>query len=206
MNLELFGELDSEKQKSISTELWLSVVGYEGIYEISNFANVRGVDRISPHPKGALSIKGKILKVQLTAEDYYRVGLCKNGTVKPFLVHRLVAQAFLLNGGEFKEVNHIDGNRRNGSVSNLEWCDRNINMKNAVDRGMFHGRLNVRNTKKLTSKMADEIKEAADSGVAYREIGKAFNIAITTVHKIRCGKLWSLPMSNGSLRPGWVGT
>ena len=103
-------------------EYWKPVVGYEGLYEVSNFGRVKslkfGKERILKQSKN-----------KKTKHGYYVVCLSKNGIVKNYLVHRLVAQAFLPNPNDYKEVNHKDENPQNNIVSNLEWCDRLYNVR-----------------------------------------------------------------------------
>lgn len=113
-------------------EIWKSVCGYEGYYEVSNFGRIRSVDRIILRKNGAkLPLKSRILPQQ----KYYgnstiprlRVNLCKNGVNKVFSVHRLVAKAFISNPNCLAQVNHKDENPLNNHVDNLEWCDNIYN-------------------------------------------------------------------------------
>lgn len=101
------------------------------------------------------------------------------------------------------EVNHIDGDRKNNRIENLEWCTSAGNMRNAVERGMFHGRTNAKSRKKLTPEKADQIKQMALNGVPYKEISSQFDISIASISRIKHGMCWGYP--NGSLAPGWVG-
>lgn len=95
-------------------EIWRPVVGYEGLYEVSNTGRVRRVSDLM------------VLKFS-DSRGYYGVHLRKDGKRKTFRVHRLVAQAFILNPDGLPEVNHIDENKSNNSVDNLEWCDHKYN-------------------------------------------------------------------------------
>lgn len=101
-------------------EIWKPVVGYEGAYEVSNCGRVRTLHyhrgsqvRVMQHDKSA---------------SYDLVTLYKDG--KPFCksVHRLVAEAFLPNPNNYPVVNHIDENKRNNVVENLEWCSQQYNV------------------------------------------------------------------------------
>ena len=92
-------------------EYWKPVVGYEGLYEVSNWGRVKSLK----------FGKEKILK-QSIRHGYYSVGLSKNGIVKTYQVHRLVAEAFIDNTDNLTQVNHKDENKLNNNVDNLEWC------------------------------------------------------------------------------------
>lgn len=98
-------------------EYWKPVVGYEGHYQVSNFGRVKSIK----------FGKGRILKPTTNLYGYLFVKLCKDGKVKPFTVHRLVAEAFLPNPDNLPQVNHKDENKQNNIVSNLEWCSAQYN-------------------------------------------------------------------------------
>ena len=120
-------------------EVWSPVMGYEGLYEVSNFGNVRGLTRISKDKNGNNHLqKGKFLKQSKTNNGYLTVRLGRNGVLKPYYVHRLVATAFIANPHNLPEVNHKDENKENNLVTNLEWiCHAdNINYGTATNRGV----------------------------------------------------------------------
>lgn len=105
---------------------WKAIDGYEGLYEVSTFGQVRNA-------------KGQILKPYLKHEkytSYKKVGLWKEGKYKQFSIHRLVAQAFIPNENNLPIINHKDEDGTNNIVSNLEWCDRSYNATygNAIKR------------------------------------------------------------------------
>ena len=105
-------------------EVWKDVVGYEGLYKVSDRGNVYSVVRIDNinRKRG-----GRILKPSSLTGGYLRVQLCKNGKVKTKLIHRLVTEAFIPNPEKLPEVNHKDENPSNNELSNLEWCDARHN-------------------------------------------------------------------------------
>lgn len=111
------------------TEIWKAVKGYEGLYEVSNLGNVRSLDKVikSKH-NGTTLRKGRILTpFYEEKKGYYQVALTKDGKVKKYRVHRLVAIAFLENPFNYTDVNHKDENKINNNVDNLEWCTRKYN-------------------------------------------------------------------------------
>lgn len=113
--------------KNFLFEVWLPVKGYEGLYEVSNYGRVKSLDRYASNGKSIILYKGKILSNLIGSDQYYHVHLYKDGKRKPFLVHRLVADAFLSNDNNKREVNHIDENKLNNCVWNLEWVTSSEN-------------------------------------------------------------------------------
>lgn len=124
-------------------EIWKDIPNYEGMYQISNFGNVRSLDRViyanKGNPKRNMFSKGKILINHVSNTGYYRAKLCKNQKRKMFFVHRLVAEAFIPNPENKPQVNHIDGNRLNNHVENLEWATMSENVLHAYNTGLNYG-------------------------------------------------------------------
>lgn len=117
-------------------EIWKDVVGYENIYEVSNFGNVRTHENKTTWTErhGLRHWKQRYLKNKTPNGRDVRVTLWKDGKVKDWLVHRLVAYAFIPNTDETKNsINHIDGNPKNNRVENLEWCNHKENNNHAFD-------------------------------------------------------------------------
>jgi hypothetical protein len=116
-------------------EIWKPIEGYEDRYEVSNLGRVRSLDRYIP-AKCALSKtdddvlffrKGKIIKLWEVYGGYFQASLSKGDKPKMIAVHRLVAKAFIPNPDNLPEVNHIDEDKSNNRVDNLEWCTRLYN-------------------------------------------------------------------------------
>lgn len=129
-----------------SEEIWKPVVGYEGSYEVSNFARVRSLDRPKYKcPKRI--IKGKIRPQQLLSNGYWSIMLSKEGLNKRVSVHRLVAMAFLPNPYNYATVNHINYDRKDSNVENLEWCSQSQNIKHATQRPGYRNSMQGRTGK-----------------------------------------------------------
>lgn len=104
-------------------EIWKDIEGYEGRYQISNFGRIAS---LLPYYKSKTGER-HLIKTSIT-RGYETVGLVKDKKRKNFLVHRLVAIAFIPNPNNYKEINHIDEDKLNNNVTNLEWCTRAYNM------------------------------------------------------------------------------
>lgn len=115
------------------TEVYKDIIDYENLYQVSNLGNIKSL------PKGdGNGNRERLLKLEVCVRShtsYYRVALSKDGIVKRFLVHKLVAQAFIANPDNKPLINHIDNNGQNNASSNLEWCTASENMRHSSDQG-----------------------------------------------------------------------
>ncbi len=114
------------------------VKGYEGLYAVDKLGNV-----YSTPSDGK---PNRILKVDVNNRNHSRqcrVTLCKNGKTKRFLVHRLIADAFLPNTENKPFINHIDNDAENNNVNNLEWCTQKENIQHAVKQKRMKGSYHI---------------------------------------------------------------
>lgn len=126
-------------------EVWKDIKDYEGLYQVSNLGRVRSLDRyIETFIKNQIGrykctkfYKGYILKQQ-TYQGYKCVQIHTNGQYKWEKVHRLVAETFIPNSNNLPQVNHIDGNKENNKVDNLEWCTHSENIKHAYNNNLIN--------------------------------------------------------------------
>ncbi len=126
-------------------EVWKSIEGYEGMYEISNLGRIKSFK--------ADKQNGKILKLKNSTSGYSKCALFKDNHPTTFTIHKLVAQAFIPNTDNKSQINHIDGNKENNRVDNLEWCTPKENMKHASKTGLIkRGRRNKRVKKNSKTK------------------------------------------------------
>lgn len=109
-------------------EIWKPIDGFEEYYSVSSYGRVKSYDRIVNLPNGGSYIKkGKILKPHVDSDGYHVVKLFGTKINRFFKVHRLVALAFIDNPENLSIVNHIDENKQNNHVENLEWCSVEYN-------------------------------------------------------------------------------
>lgn len=128
-----------------SKEEWLPVVGYEDSYEVSNFGRVRSIERQVINRLGrSRIIKARNMKTLVARNGYEMIDLSKNGTKRRFSVHRLVAMAFKPTEREGVEVMHLDHNRLNNHVSNLEWGTHKENALTSVKAGRYFNQRKTR--------------------------------------------------------------
>ena len=115
-------------------EIWKDIPEYEGLYQVSNFGRVKSLSVIRfIRGKYILIKRDKILKQIYNPNGYLYVGLHNNNKSKQYLIHRLVAEAFIDNPLSKPFVNHIDFNRLNNKIDNLEWCTQKENVYHSIN-------------------------------------------------------------------------
>ena len=157
----------------------VEIKGYEGIYAIQSDGTVWSLSRLHRNKWGDTNSTKKLAKMTGWLDGqgrYLMVTLSKNGKSKKLLIHRLVANSFLENIDNKKEVNHKDGNKKNNNVENLEWCTRTENARHAVEIGLIKSDVGVK-ILQLT-KEGVLVKEHNSIRGAARQMGKGMgNIA-----------------------------
>ena len=162
-------------------EIWKDIKGYEGEYQVSNFGRVRSLgmsfirNDFKPYTR-----QPRVMRPIKNYTGYLSVELHKQGYAKRYLIHRLVAQAFIPNEDCLPEINHIDEDKTNNCVDNLEWCTHkyNSNYGTRADR--------IKNTIKKTRK-AIPVLMYSKNGVLLRRF-EAINEAALTMN-ISCGSI-----------------
>ena len=136
----------------MKNEEWRDVVGYEGLYQVSDQGRVKSLERKIPHWRGGERIqKERILKPIDDGRGYLRVDLYAGGKRKRFKVHRLVCQAFHENPGNKPQVNHINEDKTDNRACNLEWSTRIENCN--------HGTRNERSAKALSKSIGQYTRD-----------------------------------------------
>jgi hypothetical protein len=122
-------------------EKWKDVVGYEGLYSVSNLGRIKSLDKVIYYNRGGNSLSMKksvrILKQNKTRDGYFGVCLFKDSKRKYVRVHRVVAETFIKNPKNKPYINHKDGNKLNNYVNNLEWVTGSENILHALKTGLW---------------------------------------------------------------------
>lgn len=171
-------------------EIWKDVIGYEGLYQVSNIGNVKSLDRVVRYGR---TLKGKEKTKFEEKDGYLVVALCKNGKAKHIKVHRLVATAFIENPFNLPEVNHKDENKKNNHFDNLEWCTtkHNINYgtRNAKVSLALSGEKS--RTHKLSKIQVQEIRELKDN-FTRKELAQKYGVSVSQIGRILTNKEWKM--------------
>ena len=167
-----------------------AVIGYEGLYDITNDGVVFSVDRYTVDGK---HLKRKEIKGGKFSNGYEFVCLRKDGVNHNCLKHRLVAEAFIPNDNLLPEINHIDGDKFNNTVENLEWCTQSYNIQHAYNMGLTTNFGEKHKDNKLTRLDVIWIREHYKKNS--REFGsgaiaRKFNVSDTLVRDIIHHKKW----------------
>ena len=164
------------------TEVIKDIKGFEGRYTISNLGIVRSL------------LTGKVMKPYITKFGYARINLriAHSRDYKSYFIHRLVASAFFDNKNNLAEVNHIDCNRLNNVVANLEWISKEDNIKYSFIYGSAsHKGLRNPNAK-LNEDDVEAIKALYKTNKFYNtQIAKFFRVSSSTIDNIINGTTWS---------------
>lgn len=163
----------------MSEEIWVLAPMKEphyGNYWVSNKGRVK-------------NRKGRILKGGFNTKGYPHVCVKIDGSQFTYKIHRLVATAFLPNPNNLPQVNHIDGNKTNNDVNNLEWCDNSYNHKHKCEHGL---NVSLKGEQHGNSKLTEEaVKDIYTSTGSRKEVAQKYEISIATVSAIRNKRLWS---------------
>lgn len=165
-------------------ELWKDIVGYEGLYQVSNLGRIRSFYK-----------RRNDVEFLKFADNhgYKTITLHKDGRQKTFRVHRLVAVAFLPNESDKPQINHINGNKSDNRASNLEWCSQSENMLHAYESGLQTPNTKEANAakRKLNAEQAQEIRTLLDSGKSTRAVAKIYGVGKNLISRIGQGKAYS---------------
>lgn len=164
------------------------ILGYEGLYAVTDDGKIYSHSRVVKASHGSTQLrKGRWLKPELTKAGYQMVSLSRDSKVKKYLVHRLVASAFIDKNKDKIHVNHIDGNKSNNHASNLEWCTPSENISHGYDSGLIK-KGEKASWSKLTE--SDVIKIRNSTGLSQRELGEMYGVSQAAIYFILKEKCW----------------
>lgn len=181
----------------MSNEIWKDVVGFEGLYKISNYGRIIACERkIHREKYGSYTIPQKFLKPTYDKDNYLKTAFRnREGERFYFRVHRVVAEAFLPNENNLPEINHKDGVKDNNYVGNLEWCTTKYNINysyNKLGRKGQNGGMN-RRVQKINPKTLEVISEYESIREASESVGSkstAINNCLNGRTKTSFGYIW----------------
>lgn len=163
-------------------EVWKPVVGWEGLYEVSNNGRVRSTRKTTN------SFVGRILVATPKNNGYLHVGLCRNNRVTSRHVHKLVFEAFIGPIPDELEINHRNTDKNDNRPENFELLTHAENMRHARENGLMQRGADRWNSK-LTEKDILEIRSLYGS-MSREEIGKRFGITKSHVWSVATNKVW----------------
>ena len=147
--------------------MWKPIENYNSLYEVNEKGEIRSLYHWNGH-KYEKRKKPYILKQSNTTTGYKKVELAKDGKKKSLRVHRLVAIAFIPNPMNKPYINHIDGNRINNCVENLEWCTQHENVVHAYETGL----------NKISHITKEELQKYVKNGLTFHQIMKKEHISV----------------------------
>jgi len=169
-------------------EIWKDVIGYENRYMVSNFGNVKSIFTYTQNKENErLNIHGVREKNIYIGIDNvgYPVVVLRNGNKKiRKYVHRLVAESFLTKKQNHNIVNHINGDKKDNRLFNLEWCDKRYNMIHAMEKLGIKRNGESNPNSKYTDKQIQELIDLYNQGNSIYYCYKKLNINRTSAYKI----------------------
>ena len=172
---------------SDNEELWLPVMGFEGLYSVSNLGRVRSEARAVQHPKGGEKhIRTRILKPSKTTHGYHDVYLCRDGSRNHGRIHKLVLEAFVGPKPSGFEACHGNGARDDNRLTNLRWDTRGANHADKIAHGTTLRGENGSNTK-LTKSHVSEIRL---SPLSQYRLAKIYGVSQSHIWRIKHRTRW----------------
>jgi hypothetical protein len=160
-------------------ENWKDVIGYEGLYQVSDMGRVKSIGYG----------KEKIMKPGTKKIGYCYVILSKDGIKKSHNIHRLIAIHFLDNPDNEKTINHINGIKTDNRLENLEWCSQSHNIKHAFDNGL---KISCKGTNHGSCKLTDQqVLEIRSSNLKGVELARIYGVSGTQISYIKRRMNWN---------------
>lgn len=169
-------------------EAWRPVVGYEGLYSVSDLGNVRGEARLVPHLRAGKMLRQRPVRARINkATKYPAVNLSREGKRRTFTVHALVAAAFLGPRPDGMEVAHGDGDRGRSVLSNLRYATPTANHADKVE----HGTLLCGEQLPQAKLTVEKVRSIRADGRLQREIAAEHGVSVPTISQAQSGRSWA---------------
>ena len=174
------------------SEYWQDINEYEGLYQVSNCGRVKSLDRTVHYKNGKRHLhKGLILAPLPTHHGYVRVCLRKPDNIKYRFIHQLVLESFIGKSPLGYQVNHIDGNKQNNYVGNLEYITPSGNRHHAYQTGLQKPIRGIdHHNAKLTVAQVKEIRTLIGK-IPQKDIANKFNVSPSSIGDIKFGRTWA---------------
>lgn len=168
-----------ESKNTQLIEIYKDIPGFEGMYQVSNYGNVKSLKRAITRSDGFIQhLKERILGLRIDDKGYPCVNLSKNRVSKNHKIHRLIAITFLGAQSAKQVVNHIDGCKTNNLITNLEITTYSGNTIHAFRTGLKKNKKGQDNyLAKLTNMQALEIREKNSDGLSIKKLAKEYNVS-----------------------------
>jgi len=162
-------------------------------HEIWEDGTVKSIDRIIETKSGKRVLKGKILSIKPGLQGYPHITINYKGKYKGISLHRLLAICFIPNPDNLPCVNHINGNKLNYNLINLEWCTHVKNIRHAYNTGLMPIRkgINSSSAKLDRNKVTEILDMVKNTELSYKKIGLEFGVSAGCIGDIVKGKVWN---------------
>lgn len=187
MNGSLTGNVQLISETMKEQEVWKDIPGFEGFYQASNLGHIRSVDRYAVNKRGYLCHYKSVKRVPtIDKRGYNTLWIRSIGPKRNYQVHTLVAMTFLgYTRASGLTINHINGNKSDNRVSNLEVVTIQSNIKHAINTGLWDCRGEKHIHAKFTSTDIAVIREKyANSKISYQELADCYNVGKSTIARI----------------------
>jgi DNA-binding transcriptional regulator YiaG len=174
-----------------ANEIWKDVVGWEGLYQVSSLGRFKSLSREKTiGARGKILMKSFLMK-QGQSRGYFYIIFYRNGIIEKHQSHRVVANHFIKNSENKRTVNHINGNKKDNTINNLEWLNDSEQQKHAVKIGLRNKTLGENsNLSKLNETSVKEIRELHKQKIKQNELASIYKINRNTVHNIVNNITW----------------
>jgi len=173
-------------------EVWKDIKGYEGCYQISNLGGVKRMAHTIISKKGYSSFYPERLMVPvLSTKGYWTIKLSLSGKSNRFLIHRLIAIAFIPNPENKPYINHKDGIKTNNDIPNIEWCTAKENQQHAYDTGLKIGVRQKGEDHGSARLTESDIIAIRESGLTSKELSKKYGVTRAHINQILARRRWS---------------